>query len=166
MSLSLFRGSIVLLAIFSMGGCVPKTQYEDQQSKLVDAQEKLRSLEASTVDCDKDMFLQLKEQAQALDLLTQELVERNTDLSKEVARLKVSESQGRAEDEACGRKLNAQSADYEGKIQRTRDTYEDLIKQLKDEVAKLRETLEKTKVSSSSGSKGKSKSGSKAESKK
>lgn len=144
---------IVLFGLFAVG-CVPKTQYEDQRAKLEEMQAKLRSIEASNVECDKDLFLQLKEQAQSMDLLTQELVDRNTELSKEVSRLKVIESQAKIEGEACDRKMAASVAEYEAKLERTRETYEDLIKQLKAENKQLKESLEKSK---SEGSKSKAK---------
>lgn len=140
---------------FLIQACVPKTQYDDQQAKLIEAQNKLRSMQASNAECDKDLFLQLKEQAQSLDLLTQELVERNTELSKEVARLKVIESQSKSEDQSCTRKLSDQSDDYEGKLDRTRTTYEDLLRELKTENNRLKETLDKK---AEAGAKAKSKS--------
>lgn len=134
---------VVLFVSLGLQACVPKTQFDDQQTKLIEAQNKVRSLQASTAECDKDLFLQLKEQAQSADLLTQELVERNTELSKELARLKVVESQAKAEDQSCERKMSDQSTDYEGKLERTRTTYEDLLRELKTENTRLKEALDK-----------------------
>jgi uncharacterized small protein (DUF1192 family) len=155
--MKVFNSFLGLLALPLLVGCVPKTQYDDQQTKLIEAQNRLRSLQASTAECDKDLFLQLKEQAQSLDLLTQELVERNTELSKEVARLKVFESQVKAEDQDCGRKLANEQTDCEGKLERTRATYEDLVRQLRAEIARLKEASEK-KAENGAKTKGKTKS--------
>jgi hypothetical protein len=145
----------LVLGLSLVQGCVPKTQYDDQTSKLIEAQNKLRSMQASNVECDRDLFIQLKEQAQSLDLLTQELVERNTELSKEVARLKVIESQSKADGQNCDRKLSEQVSESEGKLERTRTTYEDLLKELKAEISRLKETADKR--TEGSKSKGKTK---------
>jgi len=114
--------------------------------KLNETQSKLRALEASNVECDKDAFLQLKEQAQSLDLLTQELVDRNTELSKEVARLKVFESQSKSENQTCGQKMEAAKADCDGRMERIRATDQDLINELKAQIQKLKEELAKAMV--------------------
>src|SRR4051794_31056729 len=100
-----FKSVLLVTLSFGLLSCVPKTQYEDQQAKLQEAQTKLKALQESSADCDKDLFLQLREQAQSLDLLTQELVDRNTELSKEVARLRVYESAQKSEGSTCDRKV-------------------------------------------------------------
>src|SRR5947209_19919953 len=110
----------VLLAFSTLCACVPKTQFEDQQAKLKEAQSKLKSMEDSNVECDKDSFLQLKEQAQSLDLLTQELVTRNSDLSKEVARLRVYEAASKNENVSCAQKIEAEKRACDSKVERTR----------------------------------------------
>ena len=124
------------LLVFS--ACVPKTQYEDQQAKLDEAQMRLKSFENNTSECDKDMYLQLKEQAQSLELLNQELLDRNTELSKENSRLKASDSQVKSDNQSCDIRLEKQSKENEEKLRRARTTYDDLIKELNQELARLK----------------------------
>lgn len=117
--------------------CVPKQRFEDQEAKLRESQERLRSAEQAAQACDPNVMIQMKEQSQSLDLLTQELVDRNTELSKEVARLRSVETNCKSQDQECGQRLNQMEKDSEAKIDRTRRTYEDLIKELRAQIAKL-----------------------------
>ncbi len=129
---------LTLGLVLSVVGCVPKTQYDDQQSRLDEAQAKLKAFENNTAECDKDTFMQLREQAQSMELLNQELLSRNTELSKEIARLKVSDSQSRAEDLTCSRRMESQAREFEEKLSRTQATYEDLVRDLKLQVEQLK----------------------------
>jgi hypothetical protein len=135
-----------ILFLFALGlfvsACVPKTTYEDQQSKLKEIQEKLKDAEETSNVCDKNVVMQLREQAQSLDLLQQELIERNTELSKEVAKLRVFESQSKLDQLTCDKKLANAKEEEEGRIQRIRATYEDVIKELKAENHQLKDSLE------------------------
>src|SRR6185503_3931054 len=99
--------TLSVTSVLSLLGCVPKTQYDDQQSKLQEMQNKVRALESSSSECDKETYLQMREQSQSLDLLTQELVNRNTELSKEVARLRVFESASKNENQSCAQRMYA-----------------------------------------------------------
>ena len=134
-----FAGLAVILACF---GCVPALQYDDQQDKLRNAQEKIKEMELSSQECDRSVFIQMKEQAQSLDLLSQELVDRNTELSKEVARLRPLEISAKTQEQAQERKLQEEKASCEARVERTRVTYEDRIKDLKSEIKRLTEALE------------------------
>ncbi|MBN8554768.1 MAG: hypothetical protein J0L93_04925 [Deltaproteobacteria bacterium] len=135
-----------ICALFGMGilasACVPKTQFDDQQAKLKEVQEKLRDAEDASNVCDKNTVMQLREQAQSLDLLQQELVDRNTELSKEVARLRVFESQSKNDQTTCEKKLEEAKEAEEARVQRVRATFEDMIKELKADNQKLREALQ------------------------
>lgn len=131
--------SLLLLA----AGCVPSQSYEDQKVKLKETEEKLREVEEQAKDCDPNEFIQLKEQAQSLDLLSQELVDRNTELSKEVSRLRSVETICKSDEKDCVKKLEAQKAEFEAKIERTQKTYEDLIRELRAQVKKAEEALER-----------------------
>lgn len=139
--IQVFQAVTVALIVSTVVGCVPKTTYQDQQEKIKQLQTKVEVMESTGVECDKDTAIQLREQVQSLDLLQQELVDRNTELSKEVARLRVVESQAKADGLSCEKKIQEAQADGEGKLQRTRATYEDLIKELKSEVQKLKDQL-------------------------
>jgi len=123
------------MAAFS--ACVPKQQFDDQKSKLKETQEKLRSVEQQAQECDPNTFMQLKEQSQSLDLLTQELVDRNTELSKEVSRLRSLESACKTKDQEYGSRMEKMEADFTAKEERIRRTYDDLIKELRLQVKKL-----------------------------
>lgn len=118
----------------SLNACVPKAQYQEQEDELQDTKAQLKSLEQTQTECDPDTFLQLKEQAQSLDILQQELLDRNTELSEEVARLRVYEAQAKSQDMSCGKKLEDQASEYEAQISRTKETYDDLIKDLRSQI--------------------------------
>jgi chromosome segregation ATPase len=135
------KTSFCMGVVLVLSACVPKTTYQDQQEKIKQLQTKVEVMESSGVECDKDVAVQLREQVQSLDLLQQELVDRNTELSKEVARLRVVESQAKAQEAACDKKSQDLREEGDGKMQRTRATYEDLIKELKAENQKLRDQL-------------------------
>ena len=128
---------IPALAIFSLlaVSCVPKTEYQNQQSKLEQAEAQIKELADQAEQCDPDTFLQLQEQAQSLDLLQQELIDRNTQLSDEVARLRVYESQVKNVDLSCDKRVDALKEQYEGRLERTKATYEDLIQEQKTKLA-------------------------------
>lgn len=130
-----YMGFIAIL--LGLGSCVPKTQYEDQQSQLDEAKAKVREMQAEVQECDPDMFIQLKEQAQSLDILTQELVDRNTELAGEVSRLRAYETQVKGGNLSCEKKIQAITEDYEGRLSRTRVTYEDLIKELNGRIKEI-----------------------------
>lgn len=133
----------ILPVLFLIAACVPKQQYDDQQTKLREAQEKLRSAEQQASECDPNAFMQLKEQSQSLDLLTQELVDRNTELSKEVARLRTMESSCKVKDQECSDRIDKIQQDARAKEERLRRTYEDLIKELRVQVKKLEDQASK-----------------------
>ncbi len=133
--------SLIILA----GACVPKQQFDDQQTRLKETQDKLKEVEANASECDPNAFLQLKEQSQSLDLLTQELVDRNTELSKEVARLRVVETEFKAKDKDYADKTMALEKDFADKEARLRRTYEDLIKELRGQIRKLEDAAAKSK---------------------
>lgn len=136
----------VLIGVWILGlamqACVPKTQYEDQATRLKETEAQLKSLEQSSQECDPDTFIQLKEQTQSLDVLTQELVERNTELSNEVGRLRPFEARFRDQDQQCKRLTDELKQGFEGQIQRTRSTYDDLIRELESKVRRLEADLE------------------------
>lgn len=125
------------LMALSFHGCVPKTQFEDQKTKLQEIEEKLRTAESDASKCDPNLYLQFKEQAQSLDVLMQELVDRNTELSKEVARLKALEGAQKGEESACDLRIKELERAANGKLDRTRATYEDLLREHKREQEKL-----------------------------
>lgn len=143
--------NIILTAAIAgfFAGCVPKTHFEDQQAKLKEAQAKLDSLANDSSECDKDTFMQLREQAQSLELLNQELLGRNTELAKENSRLKVVDSQSRAEESVCDRRLQERDREWEGKLSRTKETFDDLVKELKAEINRLKADLEAARAASS-----------------
>lgn len=129
-----FIGSVVGGLLLS---CVPKTQYEDQQVQLREAQAQLRQVAAEAKDCDMDTFLQMREQAQSLDLLTAELVDRNTELANEVARLRTFETQTRSRDLDCDGRIQNLNQEYEQRLQRTRATYDDMVRDLNARIRAL-----------------------------
>lgn len=135
--MSFRRGFWIAALLLMTNACVPKQRFEDQEAKLRESQERLRSAEQAAQACDPNVMIQMKEQSQSLDLLTQELVDRNTELSKEVARLRSVETSAKSQEQECGQKLNQMEKDSEAKIERTRRTYEDLIKELRAQIAKL-----------------------------
>jgi len=137
--------SFVLLFL-GAAACVPKQQFDDQQAKLKDAQTKLRSAEAQAQECDPNTFIQLKEQSQSLDLLTQELVDRNTELSKEVARLRSVETSCKAQEKEFISKIEALEKDSDAKADRVRRTYEDLVRELRNQIKGLEEQIEAAKA--------------------
>jgi chromosome segregation ATPase len=128
---------LILLVAISLGACVPKQQFDDQQVELREAQERLRAVEIQAQECDPNTFLQLKEQAQSIDLLSQELVDRNTELSREVARLRGVETTCRSQEQDWGAKLNACEQETKDRAERLRKTYEDLVKELKGQISTL-----------------------------
>ncbi len=134
----------IFLVAAVLSGCVAKTRYDDQEARLKDAQSKLQQYEPSSAECDRDTFMQLREQVQSLDLLSQELVDRNTELSKEVARLKVFEAASKGDAHSCDKRIEGSQAECDAKLDRARSTYEDLINELKAENKRLKAALEKT----------------------
>jgi len=138
---------LLILGFGVVSACVPKQQYDDQRAKLRQAEEKLKNVEAAALECDPNLFLQMKEQTQSLDLLSQELLERNTELSKEVARLKSFETEARTKDQSCSNQLEGQAKDHADKTERLRRTYEDLIRELRLEVRRLEAEVAKLSVS-------------------
>jgi hypothetical protein len=134
---------LLVLGIFGLGACVPKQQYDDQRAKLRQAEDKLKNVEAAALECDPNLFLQMKEQTQSLDLLSQELLERNTELSKEVARLKSFETEARTKDQSCTAQLEIQAKDHGDKAERLRRTYEDLVRELRLEIRRLEDVVAK-----------------------
>lgn len=124
--------AILVMAAFA---CVPKTQFIEQEEELKDAQAKIKALEATKSECDPNTLAELREQTQSLDILQQELVDRNTELAEEVARLRAYESQVKSGNLSCESKLNALERDYEGRLLRTKATYEDLIQDYKAQIA-------------------------------
>ena len=137
---------MVLVGAMSLSSCVTKGAYDNQKAQLKETQSKLREVEDRSKECDRDTFLQLKEQVQSLDILSQELVDRNTELSKEVARLKVFEASSKTENLSCDKKIEAKEGECQGKLDRVRGTYEDLVNELKSENAKLKAEIEKLKA--------------------
>jgi len=135
--------SILLAVVIFASSCVPSKTFESQKAKLAETETKLREAEEHARECDPNDFIQLKEQAQSLDLLSQELVDRNTELSKEVARLRTVEAACKSEESDCQRKLDALKADFESKIERTQKSYEDLIRELRVQVRTAQEALQK-----------------------
>jgi len=134
---------VFVLVVLGLGACVPKQQYDDQRAKLRQAEDKLKNVEAAALECDPNLFLQMKEQTQSLDLLSQELLERNTELSKEVARLKNFETEAKTKDQSCTAQLTAQANDHGDKTERLRRTYEDLVKELRLEIRRLEDVVAK-----------------------
>lgn len=128
-----------------LGACVPKQQFEDQEAQLRDAKEKLQTIEAQAAECDPNAFVQLKEQSQSLDLLTQELVDRNTELSKEVARLRAIETSCKASEQGWTGERQKADQEFTAKEERIRRTYEDLIKELRAEISRLEGERNKAK---------------------
>ncbi len=125
--------------------CVPKTHYEDQEGRLKEAEAQVKSLEQNQQECDPDTFIQLREQTQSLDVLTQELVERNTQLSNEVARLRPFEARFRDQENQCKGQTDEIRNSYEAQLVRTKATYEDLIKELEAKIKALEGELDNAK---------------------
>ena len=124
--------------LVGMGGCVPKTQFQSQNQQLAEANATISELQEAQRDCDPDSFLELQEQVQNLDLLQQELIDRNTSLAEEVARLRIYEAQVKAGEVSCDQREKEVREDYEARLSRTRETYEDLIEDLKKQIEELR----------------------------
>lgn len=137
----MLRFSFGLMGLILLAGCVPKTQYEDQQLKLKETQANLRQLEQTSQECNPNAFIELKEQAQSLDILTQELLNRNTELSEEVARLRVYESQVKSQNFQCDKQLSQAREDCEQRLARTRQTYEDLVAELRKRLSQAEKEL-------------------------
>lgn len=113
---------------------------------MKDSEAQLKSLEQTQEVCDPDTMIQLREQTQSLDVLTQELVERNTQLSNEVGRLRPFEARFRDQEMQCKKQGDEIRNSFEGQLQRTKATYEDLIKELESRAKKLEEELEAKKA--------------------
>lgn len=111
--------------------CAPRGQYEEQELEPAQTTQ-VQELETRQLECDPNVLLEMKEQAQSLDILTQELIDRNTELSKEVARLRVFEAQVKSSNIKTDQQLVKQRQDYENRLERTRQTYEDLVKDLRN----------------------------------
>lgn len=133
-----------------MLSCVPKTRFEDQEAKILELQSALRAAEENSLECSPSAMIELREQAQSLDILTQEFLNRNTELSEEVARLRVYEAQVKNMNLQCEGRLNSLKQDYESKLSRTRQTYDDLVAELKKEVSELQKKLKSTEAPKSS----------------
>jgi len=118
----------------ALGACVPKTQYEDQQEQLQTTKAQLEEIKQAQTDCDPEAFIRLKEQAQSLDVLQQELLDRNTELSNEVARLRVLEGQSKLGSQECEGRLAEQRAAFEAQLDRVKVTYEDTINELRNQI--------------------------------
>lgn len=144
MRVSIF--AISVLSIFAIS-CVPKTEYQNQQSKLEQAEAQIKELADQADQCDPDTFLQLQEQAQSLDILQQELIDRNTQLSDEVARLRVYESQVKGADLSCDKRINDLKEQYEGRLDRTKATYEDLIQEQKNKLEEANSKITELELS-------------------
>jgi len=113
--------------------------------------------------------MQMKEQAQSLDVLTQELVDRNTELSNEVAKYKAEGGSSNFLKLDCDQKMVAQNKEFEAKIERIRKTQEDLVNELKRDNEALRAKivdLQKVKSEASKASKSPKAKASKSEEKK
>jgi len=126
-------------AIFSFGlffaaGCVPKTSYEDKLAELEALQSERRAQQWEAGDCNPELLSELREQIQSLDHLSQELIDRNTELSREVARLRRREAEAGRQGLECSARLQRQAENYEGQLERTRTTYEDMIEELRKQI--------------------------------
>lgn len=132
--------------VIGLSACVPKTTFQDQEAKLKDSEAQVKSLEQNQDVCDPDTMIQLREQTQSLDVLTQELVERNTQLSNEVGRLRPFEARFRDQEMQCKKQGDEIRSSFEGQLQRTKATYEDLIKELEAKNKKLQEELDAKKA--------------------
>jgi len=110
---------------------------------LAQTQAELEATKEQNITCDANTIMQLREQAQSLDLLSQELIERNTRLSKEVARLKVFEGTANNAAQVCEGRLSSRDLEWEEKLVRTRETFEDLLDEKNKQIAKLRKKLKK-----------------------
>jgi|GEM_PF-5923042 len=120
--------------VLALVACVPKTQYEDQQQELTETKAELKNMKQTKAGCDPDAYLEMKNQAQSLDILQQELIDRNTQLAQEVARLRVYETEVKNGDLTCDKKMDALRQDFEDQLKRTRETDQDLIADLRKQV--------------------------------
>lgn len=145
-----FLTTFFLAGLGLIVSCVPKTRFEDQEAKILELQSALRAAEENSADCSPSAMIELREQAQSLDILTQEFLNRNTELSEEVARLRVYEAQVKNMNLQCEGRLDSLKQDYESKLSRTRQTYDDLVAELKKEVSELQKKLKSTEAPKSS----------------
>lgn len=124
-----------LLALsFAFTGCVPKASYEDKVAELERLQAERRSAEWAGGEMSPQAFSALQEQVQSLDILSQELIDRNTELSEEVARLRRQELERKQEKLNCDLRLKEQSSRFEAQLERTRSTYEDMVEDLRKQL--------------------------------
>jgi hypothetical protein len=122
-----------LLAL-SLGACVPKATYEDKLAELERLKTERASAEWDGSECNTQSFTALQDQVKSLDVLSQELVDRNTELSEEVARLRRQEAERGRQGLDCQERLRKQAADYEQQLERTRLTYEDMVDELRKQL--------------------------------
>ncbi|TVQ78802.1 MAG: hypothetical protein EA369_05980 [Bradymonadales bacterium] len=128
------RFFFLFIGLAGLSACVPKTSYEDKLSELERLQAERRAQEWDAGECRPETLANLREHIRSLDILSQELVDRNTELSQEVARLRTLETErGRASLD-CDRRLREQATDYEQQLERTRATYEDMIETLRKQL--------------------------------
>jgi predicted nuclease with TOPRIM domain len=132
-----FFSLLLIFAPLSQMACVPKAQFEDQQAKILALESALKTVEEGSLECNPSALIELREQAQSLDILTQEFLNRNTELSEEVARLRVYEAQVKNSNLQCDERLNSLRQDYESRLSRTRKTFEDLVSELRKEISEL-----------------------------
>ena len=132
-----------LIVAFLFAGCVAKTYYDDQEVKLEAAEVQLDAYKEANLKCDTATLVEYREQTQSLDMLAQELLQKNAKLSREVARLTVVEGSVKAEATKCNAQIGAKDAEWEAKLARTRATFEDLLAEKKKEILKLRQSLKK-----------------------
>lgn len=136
--------------IFVLGACVPKTQYEDQQEQLQTTKAQLDEIKQVQTGCDPEAYVRLKEQAQSLDVLQQELLDRNTELSNEVARLRLLEGQSKLGNQDCENRLSDQRSEFEAQLGRVKATYEDTIKELRTQISEREAEIASLKASQAS----------------
>jgi len=117
--------------------CVPKTSYEDKLAELESLQAEMRSHQWEAGDCNPQTLSELKAHIQSLDVLSQELIDRNTELSREVARLRTREAELGRQDLNCNQRLEQQAAQFEEQLARTRRTYEDMVEELRKRIRSL-----------------------------
>lgn len=136
------RQGVLIGLIAYLGACVPKTQYDDQKAKTQELQRELRRTQAASEECDIETFLEMQEQARALDTVTQELMARNTELANEVTDLREYEVQAKRAERNCKRKTQELEEEHSAELKRVRETYEDLVEELRQELAELKDELE------------------------
>lgn len=141
-----------------MVGCLPKMQPDAVQSaqprfvdelprsdnRLVAQSENPSSINdfaAPQPSCDPSTLIQLKEQVQSLDILQEELIERNTQLSEELAQLKEFELKARSDMKTCDERVREAESRHQQVLERTRKTYEDLIADLRLQLADKEATI-------------------------